>query len=82
MFGVVSTAASAIAITADLKTVAAIGLFICLMQRVFAHKPEIRRLFEGRRLRVAMQSGLTFLFLIGIGKSIAAPFKPFLYFRF
>jgi alginate O-acetyltransferase complex protein AlgI len=82
MSGVVSNAASAITITADLKSVAAIGLFLCLMQRVFAHRPDIRRVFESPRLQIAMQSALAFLFVIGIGKSIAAPFKPFLYFRF
>jgi hypothetical protein len=33
-------------------------------------------------LQIALQSALTVLFVIGIGKSVAAPFKPFLYFRF
>jgi alginate O-acetyltransferase complex protein AlgI len=55
---------------------------ICVMQRVFAHRPDLQRLFEGSRSQIAIQSALTLLFVLGIGKSIAAPFKPFLYFRF
>jgi alginate O-acetyltransferase complex protein AlgI len=82
MSNVVSAPLSAITITADLKAVAAVGVLICVMQRVFAHRPDLRRLFDGPRSQIAMQSALTLLFVIGIGKSIAAPFKPFLYFRF
>jgi alginate O-acetyltransferase complex protein AlgI len=82
MSNVVSAPVSAITITADLKSMAAVGALICVMQRVFAHRPDLRRLFEGPRSQIAMQSALTLLFVIGIGKSIAAPFKPFLYFRF
>jgi len=52
------------------------------MQRVFAHRPDFQRIFEGPRSQIALQSALTVLFVIGIGKSVAAPFKPFLYFRF
>jgi hypothetical protein len=61
---------------------ACVGVFICVMQRVFAHRPDFQRLFEGPRSQIALQSALAVLFLIGIGESIAAPFKPFLYFRF
>jgi alginate O-acetyltransferase complex protein AlgI len=72
----------AITITADLKLVAAVAVFICVMQRILAHKPDIQRLFDGPRFQVAMHSALAALFVLGVGKSIAAPFKPFLYFRF
>jgi alginate O-acetyltransferase complex protein AlgI len=82
MFDPVSTYASAITIGADLKTVAGVGLFICIMQRIFAHKPDFKTMFEGPRCQIAMQSALTLFFIAGVGKSIAAPFKPFLYFRF
>ncbi|MBV8850430.1 MAG: MBOAT family protein [Methylobacteriaceae bacterium] len=82
MFSLVSANTSAIAIAADLKTVAGIGVFICVMQRVVAHKPDFRAMFEGPRWQIAMQSALSLLFIAGVGKSIATPFKPFLYFRF
>jgi alginate O-acetyltransferase complex protein AlgI len=82
MLNAAAAAPSAIAITADVKAVAAVGVFICLMQRIFAHRPDFRRLFEGQRSELALQAALAVLFVIGIGKSVAAPFKPFLYFRF
>jgi alginate O-acetyltransferase complex protein AlgI len=61
---------------------ACVGVLICAMQRLFAHRPDFQRLFEGSRAQIALQSALAILFVIGIGKSVAAPFKPFLYFRF
>jgi alginate O-acetyltransferase complex protein AlgI len=82
MLNVTSASSSAIAITNDVKLVACIGVVICVMQRVFAHRPDFRRLFEGQRSQIALQAALTILFVIGVGKSVAVPFKPFLYFRF
>jgi alginate O-acetyltransferase complex protein AlgI len=82
MFGFGPTPSSPIAVTSDLKAVAAIGSFICVMQRIVAHRPDIGRLFDRPRVQIAVQGALTMLFVIGIGKSVAAPFKPFLYFRF
>jgi alginate O-acetyltransferase complex protein AlgI len=82
MLNVTSASSSAMTITNDVKWVAGIGVFICLMQRIFAHRPDFQRLVEGPRSQIALQSALAVLFLIGIGKSVAAPFKPFLYFRF
>lgn len=82
MLNLASAPVSSIAITADLKVVAAIGSAICVMQRVFAHKPDILQWFEGRRSQFAVQTALAVLFVIGISKSIVASFKPFLYFRF
>jgi alginate O-acetyltransferase complex protein AlgI len=82
MLNVASAASSAMTITNDVKWVAGVGVFICVMQRLFAHRPDFQRLVEGPRFQIALQSALAVLFLIGIGKSVAAPFKPFLYFRF
>jgi alginate O-acetyltransferase complex protein AlgI len=82
MLNVASASSSVVTITTDVKWVAGVGVFICLMQRAFAHRPDFQRLVEGPRFQIALQSALAVLFLIGIGKSVAAPFKPFLYFRF
>jgi alginate O-acetyltransferase complex protein AlgI len=82
MLNVTPAPSSAIPVTNDVKWVAGIGVFICVMQRVFADRPDFQRLVEGPRSQIALQSALAVLFLIGIGKSVAAPFKPFLYFRF
>jgi alginate O-acetyltransferase complex protein AlgI len=82
MLNVASAPLSAITITADVKAVAGAGLLICVIQRVFAQRPDFQRLFEGPGSRIALQTALALLFVIGVGKSVAAPFKPFLYFRF
>jgi alginate O-acetyltransferase complex protein AlgI len=82
MFNVASAPASAIAIAPDVKSVAFVGVVVCVVQRVFAHRPDFQRFFDGPRSQVALQAMLALLFIIGIGKSVAAPFKPFLYFRF
>jgi alginate O-acetyltransferase complex protein AlgI len=82
MLNATSAPSSAITITTDVKLVACVGVFICVMQRVFAHRPDFQRLFEGPRSQIALHTALAVLFVIGIGKSVAAPFKPFLYFRF
>ncbi|GAC1340162.1 MAG: MBOAT family O-acyltransferase [Beijerinckiaceae bacterium] len=82
MLNVTSAPASSIMITPDVKWVAAIAVLICVMQRIFTSRPDIERLFGSPGFRLAIQSGLTLLFVVGVSKSIAAPFKPFLYFRF
>ena len=82
MLNLASAPSSAITITPDVKSVAGVGVFICLMQRVFAHRPDVQRLFDGPRSQIAVQTALALFFVNGIGKSVAAPFKPFLYFRF
>ncbi|HEX3181788.1 MAG TPA: MBOAT family O-acyltransferase [Beijerinckiaceae bacterium] len=82
MLNLASAPLGAVTITNDVKSMAGVGVLICVMQRVFAHRPDFQRIFEGPRSQIALQSALTVLFVIGIGKSVAAPFKPFLYFRF
>jgi alginate O-acetyltransferase complex protein AlgI len=82
MLNLASAPLGAVTITNDVKSMAGVGVLICVMQRVFAHRPDFQRIFEEPRSQIALQSALTVLFVIGIGKSVAAPFKPFLYFRF
>ena len=81
---------SDVVVTADLKWLAAAGIATCVMPRLLAGVGEFaggraalwHARLNGTLVQTALQSALALLFLAGVGRSIAAPFQPFLYFRF
>jgi alginate O-acetyltransferase complex protein AlgI len=69
-------------ISHDIKTAAAVAAFVCVVPRLPGWE-WLRNQTLGAPWRAfAVQMALAFLFLGAVGKAVADPFKPFLYFRF
>jgi alginate O-acetyltransferase complex protein AlgI len=69
-------------ITSEMTTTAAVAAAVCVVPRL----PGFSRLRawaagEGRHATL-IQTGLALLFVVAVGKAVADPFTPFLYFRF
>jgi alginate O-acetyltransferase complex protein AlgI len=65
----------------DLKIATLVGILVCVAPRL----PRAETLFVALSRpapRAALQFGMLLLFVMALGQAVAAPFKPFLYFRF
>jgi hypothetical protein len=61
---------------------ATVAAVICFLPRVPGFI-SIRRFAFATPLRtVAVETAISLSFILGVGKAVADPFKPFLYFRF
>ena len=69
-------------ITHDIKTAAAIAAFICAVPRLPGWAWLRQQAFRPEWRAFAVQMALAVLFIAAVGKAVADPFKPFLYFRF
>jgi alginate O-acetyltransferase complex protein AlgI len=69
-------------ITNDMKVAAAVAIFICVLPRLPGFGRLHRLVFSQPRIEFALQTALALLFVCAVGKSVADPFKRFLYFRF
>jgi len=76
------TSSAQIFITNDIFVATALAAFCCVLPRLPGFD-RLRTLFlEKGRWSFAMETALALLFLCAVGKAVADPFKPFLYFRF
>ncbi len=77
-----SSHAAGMLITPDVKIAALIAAVICALPRV----PGFHRLrhfvLAAPVWKLSMQTAISLLFVLAVGKAVADPFKPFLYFRF
>jgi alginate O-acetyltransferase complex protein AlgI len=77
-----ATGKAMIFITPDMTSAAGVSACICVLPRLPGFDG-LRAWVLGREWRAtALQTGLTLLFVVAVGKAVADPFTPFLYFRF
>jgi alginate O-acetyltransferase complex protein AlgI len=77
-----ATGTAPIFITPDMTTAAAIAAFVCILPRLPGFD-RLRVWVVGREWRsTAVQTGISLLFIVAVGKAVADPFTPFIYFRF
>ncbi len=69
-------------ITSDITTAAVAAAVICALPRVPGFDWLRRLAFGTPRHALVVQTALALVFVLAVGKSVADPFKPFLYFRF
>ena len=69
-------------ISPDIRLAAAVAAAICAAPRLPGFAWARRRLQEGLWPSLAVQTALVAVFVLAVGKAIADPFQPFLYFRF
>jgi len=73
---------AAILITPDVKYMAALAGLICFAPR-FPGFGRLRHMFLSEAgWRLVLQTAVSLTFVLAVGKAVADPFKPFLYFRF
>ena len=69
-------------ITPDVKIAGVVAAVICAMPRV----PGFHRLrhyaFAVPGWKLSLETAMSLMFVLGVGKAVADPFRPFLYFRF
>src|SRR5271166_154385 len=74
--------AAGVLINPDVTAAAVLAAVICALPRM----PGFRRLrhfvFTTPGWTLAMETALSLVFVVAVGKAVADPFKPFLYFRF
>ena len=74
--------AKSIELPPDLPLTAAVAVFLCLFPATPLYQP-LKRAYETSAMLQALAAfALTGLWLIACSRSLAIPFKPFLYFRF
>jgi alginate O-acetyltransferase complex protein AlgI len=66
----------------DIMIAAAVAATICALPRVPGFVRMRRFAFATPLRGVAVQSAMSLVFVLAVGKALADPFKPFLYFRF
>ncbi len=71
-----------ILITPDISLAAVAATVICLCPRLPGFDRVRRAVFAAPGGTVAVQTAIALLFVLAVGKAVADPFQPFLYFRF
>ena len=69
-------------ITPDITVAAALAGFICAVPRIPGYEWLRRVAFGSPGRTLATQTALALVFVLAVGKAVADPFTPFLYFRF
>ncbi len=69
-------------ITPDVLTATVLAAVVCAVPRLPGFSLLRARIESGGGLALASQTAIALLFVIGVGKAVADPFTPFLYFRF
>jgi alginate O-acetyltransferase complex protein AlgI len=69
-------------ITPDMTTAAVLAAVICALPRMPGFHRLRHVILTARGWTLAMQTALSLVFVLAVGKGLADPFKPFLYFRF
>jgi alginate O-acetyltransferase complex protein AlgI len=69
-------------ITPDMTAAAVLAAVICALPRMPGFYRLRHAVFTAPGWTLAMQTALSLVFVLAVGKAIADPFKPFLYFRF
>ena len=69
-------------ITHDVRYAAVLAAIICALPRFPGIARLRHRLLTDPGWRLALQTAVSVVFVLAVGKAVADPFKPFLYFRF
>ncbi len=69
-------------VTRDMTVAASAAAVICALPLVPGFERLRRLAFASQRATFAMQTALALIFVLAVGKAVADPFIPFLYFRF
>jgi alginate O-acetyltransferase complex protein AlgI len=69
-------------ITPDIKIAATVAAVICAVPRVPGFHKLRHFVFSMPAWRFSLEIALSLIFVVAVGKGVADPFKPFLYFRF
>jgi alginate O-acetyltransferase complex protein AlgI len=69
-------------ITPDMTTAAVLAAVICALPRMPGFHRLRHVIFAAPGWTLTMQTALSLVFVLAVGKALADPFKPFLYFRF
>jgi alginate O-acetyltransferase complex protein AlgI len=65
-----------------MTTAAVLAAVICALPRMPGFHRLRHVIFTAPGWTLAMQTALSLVFVLAVGKALADPFKPFLYFRF
>jgi alginate O-acetyltransferase complex protein AlgI len=74
--------ATGVLITPDVTLAAVLAAVICAMPRMPGFHRLRHLVFASPACTLAMQTAIALVFVLAVGKAVADPFKPFLYFRF
>ena len=77
-----STHAAGMMITPDVKIAALLAAVICALPRVPGFHRARHFVLTAPGWNLSMQTAISLVFVLTVGKAVADPFKPFLYFRF
>jgi alginate O-acetyltransferase complex protein AlgI len=77
-----ATTTAPVFITNDIKLALLLAAFICAAPRLPGFNRWRAMTVAGGRAAIGMQTALALLFVAAVGKAVADPFTPFLYFRF
>ncbi len=69
-------------LTDDMITAAVVGGIICAIPRLPFYARISDWMMRADLRQAALQTGIALLFVCAVGKAVADPFRPFLYFRF
>ena len=69
-------------VTPDVKYAVALAAVICALPRFPGFDQARRWLMAEPRWALGLQFAISLVFVLAVGKAVADPFKPFLYFRF
>ncbi len=69
-------------ITPDVNFAAVLAAVISFAPRVPGYERLRRRFLDEAGWQLALQTAISLVFVLAVGKAVADPFKPFLYFRF
>ena len=69
-------------VTPDMTVAAMIAAVICAMPRMPGFHRIRHAIFATPASNFALQLAISLIFVLAVGKAVADPFKPFLYFRF
>jgi alginate O-acetyltransferase complex protein AlgI len=71
-----------VSISPDVTFIAAVAAVVCALPRMPGFDRLRRLVFASPGCTLAMQTAISLVFVLALGKAVADPFKPFLYFRF
>jgi alginate O-acetyltransferase complex protein AlgI len=69
-------------VTPDVKIAALLAAVICALPRVPGFHRARHFVLTAPGWNLSMQTAISLVFVLAVGKAVADPFKPFLYFRF
>jgi alginate O-acetyltransferase complex protein AlgI len=77
-----SRPAAAVELPPDVPLAAAIGTLLCLIPATPLYAPLLRGYETNQYVRAVVAFALILLYFVALGRALAVPFKPFIYFRF